>query len=152
MSDNLAVSFMTKRKYMSCSFSPPLLDPLEKEDDDDEISLPGWQEREDKELKAVAQHLNKDLCDQVLPGEEEEGYGERQEERLPRRGPSLVSLLGPMHTAASLGLPESISKCTEEEKENGEQTCRLRRPHASVRLAGGRSRRGEPNECARGLP
>uniref|UniRef100_A0A674DY37 B-related factor 1 n=1 Tax=Salmo trutta TaxID=8032 RepID=A0A674DY37_SALTR len=79
-------------------------------------------ERENKELKAVAQHLNKDLCDQVLPGEEEEGYGERQEERLPRRGPSLVSLLGPMHTAASLGLPESISKCTEEEKENDGDT------------------------------
>ncbi|CDQ56145.1 unnamed protein product [Oncorhynchus mykiss] len=124
-------------------------DPLEKEDDDDdEISLPGWQEREDEELKAVAQHLNKDLCDQVLPGEEEEGYGERHEERPPRRGPSLVSLLGPMPTAASLGLPESISKSPEEEKENGEQTCRLRRPHASVRLAASRSRLGEPNKCA----
>ncbi|XP_052342286.1 transcription factor IIIB 90 kDa subunit-like [Oncorhynchus keta] len=79
-------------------------------------------EREDEELKAVAQHLNKDLCDQVLPGEEEEGCGERHEERPPRRGPSLVSLLGPMPTAANLGLPESISKSPEEEKENDGDT------------------------------
>uniref|UniRef100_A0A8C8GQE4 B-related factor 1 n=1 Tax=Oncorhynchus tshawytscha TaxID=74940 RepID=A0A8C8GQE4_ONCTS len=75
-------------------------------DEDDEISLPGWQEREDEELKAVAQHLNKDL----------------HEERPPRRGPSLVSLLGPMPTAANLGLPESISKSPEEDKENDGDT------------------------------
>lgn len=64
----------------------------------------------------MAQHLNKELCDQVISGEED---GEGQEERPPRRGPSLASLLGPMPTAASLGLPESISKCIGEEKENG---------------------------------
>uniref|UniRef100_A0A4W5PKT2 Transcription factor IIIB 90 kDa subunit n=1 Tax=Hucho hucho TaxID=62062 RepID=A0A4W5PKT2_9TELE len=84
---------------------------------DDEISLPDGEEREDEELKAVAQHLNKELCDQVISGEED---GEGQEERPPRRGPSLASLLGPMPTAASLGLPESISKCIGEEKENDE--------------------------------
>uniref|UniRef100_A0A8C7SM68 Transcription factor IIIB 90 kDa subunit n=1 Tax=Oncorhynchus mykiss TaxID=8022 RepID=A0A8C7SM68_ONCMY len=84
---------------------------------DDEISLPDGEEREDEELKAVAQHLNKELCDQVISGEED---GDGQEERPPRRGPSLASLLGPMPTAASLGLPESISKCIEEEKENDE--------------------------------
>lgn len=99
---------------MSCSFSPPLLGPQEEEDD--EISLPDGEEREDEELKAVAQHLNKELCDQVISGEED---GDGQEERPPRRGPSLASLLGPMPTAASLGLPESISKCIGEEKENG---------------------------------
>uniref|UniRef100_A0A674CT22 Transcription factor IIIB 90 kDa subunit n=1 Tax=Salmo trutta TaxID=8032 RepID=A0A674CT22_SALTR len=87
------------------------------EEEDDEISLPDGEEREDEELKAVAQHLNKELCDQVISGEED---GEGQEERPPRRGPSLASLLGPMPTAASLGLPESISKCIGEEKENDE--------------------------------
>uniref|UniRef100_A0A674CS51 Transcription factor IIIB 90 kDa subunit n=1 Tax=Salmo trutta TaxID=8032 RepID=A0A674CS51_SALTR len=92
-----------------------LLGPQEEEDD--EISLPDGEEREDEELKAVAQHLNKELCDQVISGEED---GEGQEERPPRRGPSLASLLGPMPTAASLGLPESISKCIGEEKENDE--------------------------------
>uniref|UniRef100_A0A8C8IBE8 Transcription factor IIIB 90 kDa subunit n=1 Tax=Oncorhynchus tshawytscha TaxID=74940 RepID=A0A8C8IBE8_ONCTS len=87
------------------------------QEEDDEISLPDREEREDEELKAVAQHLNKELCDQVISGEED---GEGQEERPPRRGPSLASLLGPMPTAASLGLPESISKCIGEEKENDE--------------------------------
>ncbi|XP_041703739.2 transcription factor IIIB 90 kDa subunit isoform X2 [Coregonus clupeaformis] len=109
----------TKLRGMYGSYAKA--DPQEKEedDDDDEISLP---DGEDEELKAVAQHLNKDLCDQVLSGEEEEGDGERQKERPPRRGPSLVSLLGPMPTAASLGLPESISKCIGEEKENDGDT------------------------------
>uniref|UniRef100_A0A8C7MA94 Transcription factor IIIB 90 kDa subunit n=1 Tax=Oncorhynchus kisutch TaxID=8019 RepID=A0A8C7MA94_ONCKI len=97
--------------YASCAKPGP------QEEEDDEISLPDGEEREDEELKAVAQHLNKELCDQVISGEED---GEGQEERPPRRGPSLASLLGPMPTAASLGLPESISKCIGEEKENDE--------------------------------
>ncbi|XP_024271208.1 BRF1 RNA polymerase III transcription initiation factor subunit a [Oncorhynchus tshawytscha] len=97
--------------YASCAKPGP------QEEEDDEISLPDREEREDEELKAVAQHLNKELCDQVISGEED---GEGQEERPPRRGPSLASLLGPMPTAASLGLPESISKCIGEEKENDE--------------------------------
>uniref|UniRef100_A0A6Q2XZN3 Transcription factor IIIB 90 kDa subunit n=1 Tax=Esox lucius TaxID=8010 RepID=A0A6Q2XZN3_ESOLU len=77
-------------------------------------------EREEEELKDVAEHLNRDLCDQLISGEEEEREG--KEERPPRRGPSLASLLGPMPTAASLGLPESISKCIGEEKENDGDT------------------------------
>uniref|UniRef100_A0A8C5FXZ5 B-related factor 1 n=1 Tax=Gadus morhua TaxID=8049 RepID=A0A8C5FXZ5_GADMO len=37
-----------------------------------------------------------------------------------RRGPSLESILGPMPTAASLGLQDSIRTAVDEEKENGE--------------------------------
>ncbi|KAL0969023.1 hypothetical protein UPYG_G00221680 [Umbra pygmaea] len=90
----------------------------QEEADDDDVSLPDWgeEEEEEEELKAVAQHINKDL---VISGEE----GDRgEQEKTPRQGPSLASLLGPMPTAASLGLPESISKCIGETNEDDEDT------------------------------
>ncbi|XP_029937884.1 BRF1 general transcription factor IIIB subunit a [Myripristis murdjan] len=83
------------------------------------------QEDEDEELQAVAKHFGRELgeltldalkkLEQSLPEEEEE---EQEEEEGRRKGPSLESILGPMPTATSLGLSESISDRIGEEKEN----------------------------------
>uniref|UniRef100_A0A8C7YI92 Transcription factor IIIB 90 kDa subunit n=1 Tax=Oryzias sinensis TaxID=183150 RepID=A0A8C7YI92_9TELE len=82
------------------------------------------QSDEDEELRAVARHFDKDLdtltvealikLEQKTPEEENEcGM------KIPERGgPSLASILGTMPSAATLGLPESINKCTGEEREN----------------------------------
>uniref|UniRef100_A0A8C7YHD4 Transcription factor IIIB 90 kDa subunit n=1 Tax=Oryzias sinensis TaxID=183150 RepID=A0A8C7YHD4_9TELE len=84
------------------------------------------QSDEDEELRAVARHFDKDLdtltvealikLEQKTPEEENEcGM------KIPERGgPSLASILGTMPSAATLGLPESINKCTGEERENGD--------------------------------
>lgn len=67
--------------------------------------------------------MNKSLC-RDSDGEEEEE--ERMDEQnTPFKRPSLEVLLGPLPTAASLGLSESIDKCIGEEKENenGELLC-----------------------------
>lgn len=82
-------------------------------------------ESEDDELQAVAKHFGKDLdeltlealikLDQKSPEEEEE-----EEDGIPKRkAPSLASILGPMPSAATLGLTRSIGECLGE-KENGE--------------------------------
>lgn len=89
-------------------------------------------EGEDEDLRAVVSHLNKDL---VGDGEErcdEERQEAREEERdsQPKR-PSLEALLGPLPTAASLGLSDSIHKCVGEEKENENGEERRLRIHAS---------------------
>lgn len=77
--------------------------------------LAGDEEGEDDELRAAASHL----CNSVY----EEDGGENEQERdgeevSPTKRPSLALLLGALPTAASLGLPESITKMREE-KENG---------------------------------
>lgn len=75
------------------------------------------EECDDEELRAVASHLNNSSCSNGKPtGEEDE---EREDGRdTPLKRPSLEVLLGPLPTAASLGLSESINKCVGEEKEN----------------------------------
>ncbi|XP_034715247.1 transcription factor IIIB 90 kDa subunit-like [Etheostoma cragini] len=86
---------------------------------------PDCEEQEEEVLQAVANHFGKDLDELTLeallklerkrPEEEEED----QEEDVPKRkAPSLASILGPMPTAATLGLPESIGKCLGDGKEN----------------------------------
>lgn len=86
-------------------------------------------EGEDEDLRAAASHLNMDLP-RLSDGEEcdKERQEVREEERdsLTKR-PSLEALLGPLPTAASLGLSDSIHKCVGEEKENenGEEEPRL---------------------------
>ncbi|TDG99274.1 hypothetical protein EPR50_G00209250 [Perca flavescens] len=87
---------------------------------------PDCEEPEEEDvLQAVAKHFGKDLGELTLeallklerkrPEEEEEN----QEEDVPKRkAPSLASILGPMPTAATLGLPESIHNCIGDEKEN----------------------------------
>lgn len=91
--------------------------------EDDVISLAsssvlaGDDEGEDDELMAAASHL----CSTVFG---EDGGGSQQErdaEKVsPTKRPSLALLLGALPTAASLGLPESITKMGEE-KENDEE-------------------------------
>ncbi len=75
--------------------------------------LAGDEEGEDDELRAAASHL----CStgEGGDGNEQDGDGEKFS---PTKRPSLALLLGALPTAASLGLPESITKMREE-KENG---------------------------------
>ncbi|XP_045143855.1 transcription factor IIIB 90 kDa subunit isoform X1 [Echinops telfairi] len=74
-------------------------------------SLFGEEDAEDEELEAAASHLNKDfyreLLGDSLPGSSESA-GNPEEGSQP---PALESLLGPLPTAASLGISESIREC-----------------------------------------
>ncbi|XP_006902748.1 PREDICTED: transcription factor IIIB 90 kDa subunit isoform X1 [Elephantulus edwardii] len=74
-------------------------------------SLFGDEDVEDEELEAAASHLNKDfyreLLGDSLPGCSE-SVGSAEEGSRP---PALESLLGPLPTAASLGISESIREC-----------------------------------------
>ncbi|KAM6913161.1 BRF1 general transcription factor IIIB subunit a [Xenentodon cancila] len=78
---------------------------------------------EDEELQAVAKHFGKELGEitlEALIKLEQKRPGDEQEQDVPqRKGPSLSSILGTMPSSATLGLPESISSCIGEEKENG---------------------------------
>lgn len=77
----------------------------------------------DEELQAAASHLNKGLSsiNDEDEGDEEEHDKVGEEKRDTRmKRPSLEVLLGPLPTAASLGLSNSINMCVGEEKENGE--------------------------------
>ncbi|XP_035240444.1 transcription factor IIIB 90 kDa subunit-like isoform X1 [Anguilla anguilla] len=87
------------------------------------LSQFGEEDLEDEELEAAADHLRKVLYGDALPRppeEEEEagGEGEAPEQPPPSRRPSLASLLGPLPTAASLGLSESIEECIDAKKED----------------------------------
>uniref|UniRef100_A0A674B1T4 Transcription factor IIIB 90 kDa subunit n=1 Tax=Salmo trutta TaxID=8032 RepID=A0A674B1T4_SALTR len=80
---------------------------------------------EDEELEAVAQHLNQDFLCQVIQGKQQgderggEGVTEAPPPHAPPRGgPSLASILGPLPSAASLGLSESIHECIAEDKDS----------------------------------
>ncbi|XP_029684126.1 transcription factor IIIB 90 kDa subunit-like isoform X2 [Takifugu rubripes] len=83
-------------------------------------------ESEEDELQAVAKHFGKDLEELTLEAllkldqkTEEEGEEALEEDGVPRRkAPSLASILGPMPSAATLGLSSSIGDCLGEEKEN----------------------------------
>ncbi|XP_076002787.1 BRF1 general transcription factor IIIB subunit a [Genypterus blacodes] len=89
--------------------------------EDDELP-----EEEEDELQAVAKHFGKEIDEltiealkklvQKRPEEDEEN--EEDQEQPHRKGPTLESILGPMPTAATLGLSESISDCIAEGKEN----------------------------------
>uniref|UniRef100_A0A9J7YZQ9 BRF1 RNA polymerase III transcription initiation factor subunit a n=1 Tax=Cyprinus carpio carpio TaxID=630221 RepID=A0A9J7YZQ9_CYPCA len=80
------------------------------------------EEGEDDELSAAASHLCSTICGEDGGDNEQERDGEKVS--LTKR-PSLALLLGALLIAASLGLPESITKMGEEkendvEAENGE--------------------------------
>ncbi|XP_062413257.1 transcription factor IIIB 90 kDa subunit-like [Pungitius pungitius] len=89
----------------------------------------GGEELDDEDvLQAVAKHFGKDLGELTLealmkleqrkPGQEEEEEEEEEEggDSPKRKSPSLLSILGPMPTAASLRLPEGFG----DGKEDGE--------------------------------
>ncbi|XP_060773684.1 BRF1 RNA polymerase III transcription initiation factor subunit b isoform X2 [Neoarius graeffei] len=93
--------------------------------------LVGDEDTEDEEMEAAAQHLNEDFINQVLPKLElgPQRCTEAQEQGkeaadLPSgstRVP-LTSLLGPLSTAASLGLTDSIRSCMTEEGEDEDKS------------------------------
>uniref|UniRef100_A0A8C6SHJ3 Transcription factor IIIB 90 kDa subunit n=1 Tax=Neogobius melanostomus TaxID=47308 RepID=A0A8C6SHJ3_9GOBI len=84
---------------------------------------------EEDELQAVAKHFGKDLdeltiealkkLEQPLDGAEDED--EEEEGGIPKRNaPSVESILGPIRSAATLGLSESIGDCVTEQKSDAE--------------------------------
>ncbi|XP_066550982.1 transcription factor IIIB 90 kDa subunit [Amia ocellicauda] len=79
---------------------------------------PGDEDGEDEELEAAANHLNKSFGQDALPGDGSPPEARDWPEPARPQPPSLASLLGPLPTAASLGLTESISECIAGEKEN----------------------------------
>ncbi|KAJ8341337.1 hypothetical protein SKAU_G00336280 [Synaphobranchus kaupii] len=74
----------------------------------------GEEDLEDEELEEAADHLNKVLYSDGLPRPPEKG----EDEPVPPRHPSLASLLGPLPTAASLGLSESIKECIDMKRDD----------------------------------
>ncbi|KAH0620310.1 hypothetical protein JD844_020534 [Phrynosoma platyrhinos] len=73
--------------------------------EDNTLSIFGEEEGEDEELEAAANHLNKDFYSELLDKDRS------LEKETSVRPPALESLLGPLPTAASLGITESIKEC-----------------------------------------
>ncbi|XP_027632216.1 transcription factor IIIB 90 kDa subunit [Tupaia chinensis] len=72
----------------------------------------GDEDPEDEELEAAASHLNKDFYQELLRGGS--AVGDSEATGVPDetcRPPALESLLGPLPTAASLGISDSIREC-----------------------------------------
>ncbi|XP_032883406.1 transcription factor IIIB 90 kDa subunit [Amblyraja radiata] len=93
------------------------------QDDGVSVASLGEDDGEDEELAAVADHLNKDLYDNLLngdPPQDKDSAEKKKELEPPPKPPNLACLLGPLPTAASLGLKESIEECiAAEEAEAG---------------------------------
>nr|XP_010303814.1 PREDICTED: transcription factor IIIB 90 kDa subunit-like [Balearica regulorum gibbericeps] len=94
--------------------------------DDSTSSILGEEEAEDEELEAAANHLNKDFYNELHEKDraktDEDGKCKNGNEALVRP-PALESLLGPLPTAASLGITESIKECiSAKDREPGENT------------------------------
>ncbi|KAJ8410379.1 hypothetical protein AAFF_G00203600 [Aldrovandia affinis] len=98
-----------------------------EESSDDIVSLasdyPGDQDGEDEELEAAADHLNREFLSEVLPRPTEQEEVDKEGEEVTKGPPSpkrlpLTSLLGPLPTAASLGLTATIRECIDEERED----------------------------------
>ncbi|XP_010582438.1 PREDICTED: transcription factor IIIB 90 kDa subunit isoform X4 [Haliaeetus leucocephalus] len=94
--------------------------------EDNTSSILGEEEAEDEELEAAANHLNKDFYNELHEKDRvkknEDGECKNGNEALVRP-PALESLLGPLPTAASLGITESIKECiSTKDREPGENT------------------------------
>ncbi|XP_066200779.1 transcription factor IIIB 90 kDa subunit isoform X2 [Saccopteryx leptura] len=79
--------------------------------EDSTASLFGEEDAEDEELEAAASHLNKDFYQELLGGGLPESSGAVGSPDGSGRPPALESLLGPLPTAASLGISDSIREC-----------------------------------------
>ncbi|XP_065539485.1 transcription factor IIIB 90 kDa subunit isoform X2 [Lathamus discolor] len=99
-----------------------------KEDsiEDNTSSTLAEEEAEDEELEAAANHLNKDFYNEL---HENDRVRKNEDEKCTNgneilvRPPALESLLGPLPTAASLGITESIKECIyTKDREPGENT------------------------------
>ncbi|XP_047390234.1 transcription factor IIIB 90 kDa subunit isoform X1 [Sciurus carolinensis] len=78
--------------------------------EDTASSLLGEEDVEDEELEAAASHMNQDFYRELLGG----GSGSAEAAENPEGGGralALESLLGPLPTAASLGISDSIREC-----------------------------------------
>ncbi|XP_030340858.1 transcription factor IIIB 90 kDa subunit isoform X1 [Strigops habroptila] len=94
--------------------------------EDNTSSVLAEEEAEDEELEAAANHLNKDFYNELHENDRvrknEDGECRNGNEVLVRP-PALESLLGPLPTAASLGITESIKECiSAKDREPGENT------------------------------
>ncbi|XP_040112730.1 transcription factor IIIB 90 kDa subunit isoform X2 [Oryx dammah] len=91
--------------------------------EDSTSSLFGEEDTEDEELEAAASHLNKDFYRELLgggvPGGSEPAGGPEEG----RRPPALESLLGPLPTAASLGISDSIRECISSPSHEPKDAC-----------------------------
>uniref|UniRef100_A0A8C9AAK6 Transcription factor IIIB 90 kDa subunit n=1 Tax=Prolemur simus TaxID=1328070 RepID=A0A8C9AAK6_PROSS len=91
--------------------------------EDTTSSLLGEEDTEDEELEAAASHLNKDFYRELLgsntPGSSEAAGGPEASSRPP----ALESLLGPLPTAASLGISDSIRECISSQSRDPTDSC-----------------------------
>lgn len=71
----------------------------------------GEEDTEDEELEAAASHLNRDFYQELLGGGVPGGAAAAGGPAAGSRPPALESLLGPLPTAASLGISDSIREC-----------------------------------------
>ncbi|CAD7679462.1 unnamed protein product [Nyctereutes procyonoides] len=99
------------------------LEEVEGSVEDTTSSLFGEEDPEDEELEAVASHLNKDfyqelLGDSISSSSEVAGGAEGGS-----RPPALESLLGPLPTAASLGISDSIRECISSQSQDPTDPC-----------------------------
>ncbi|XP_077675618.1 transcription factor IIIB 90 kDa subunit isoform X2 [Eretmochelys imbricata] len=94
--------------------------------EDNTASVFGEEEAEDEELEAAANHLNKDFCNELLDKDrlkKNEGRECKNGNETPVWPPALESLLGPLPTAASLGITESIQECiSPKDRDHSENT------------------------------
>lgn len=88
--------------------------------------MTGDEDPEDEEMEAAAQHLNQEFLSQAIEqgdqGGMEDQEGSRDTVSLSSQATHvpLTALLGPLPSAASLGLTDSIRECiTEEDTANG---------------------------------
>ncbi|XP_067411037.1 transcription factor IIIB 90 kDa subunit isoform X1 [Emydura macquarii macquarii] len=82
--------------------------------EDNTSSVFGEEEAEDEELEAAANHLNKDFYNELVDKDRLKKNEKREcknGNEVPVWPPALESLLGPLPTAASLGITESIKEC-----------------------------------------
>lgn len=90
--------------------------------EDTTASLFGEEDAEDEELEAAASHLNKDFYQELLGGgipDSSEAAGSPDGSGRP---PALESLLGPLPTAASLGISDSIRECISSQSQEPKDT------------------------------
>ncbi|XP_049467951.1 transcription factor IIIB 90 kDa subunit [Panthera uncia] len=91
--------------------------------EDTTSSVFGEDDAEDEELEAAASHLNKDFYQEILGSglsSSSEGAGDPDGDARP---PALESLLGPLPTAASLGISDSIRECISSQSQDPTDAC-----------------------------
>ncbi|XP_040334342.1 transcription factor IIIB 90 kDa subunit isoform X1 [Herpailurus yagouaroundi] len=91
--------------------------------EDTTSSVFGDDDAEDEELEAAASHLNKDFYQEILGSglsSSSEGAGDPEGGARP---PALESLLGPLPTAASLGISDSIRECISSQSQDPTDAC-----------------------------